>query len=223
MTSVGSLAVRKFRPASWLQKAGFAPQVFIFRNLESGQVVYSQFPYFTQKQVDTLFQRPNWENKKPSTRRDIWKCMCVVDMPDYESSVKLYQNLRRLRHLRDVRMPKEAKSLRKKNDEGSVWYSAQYRPTYAQEAVADLIESLSKTLRHSKEKEATLHWEDPWRMGDKAKYWSPALPTVKHTVMSRLGNSAREQSSILRELGEKAKQEFLKFKEQQKQAESISL
>ncbi|QLL33415.1 hypothetical protein HG536_0E03260 [Torulaspora globosa] len=223
MTGVGNLAVRKFRPASWLQKAGYAPQVFVFRNLESGQVVYSQFPNFTQKQVDTLFQRPNWENKKPSTRRDVWKCMCVVDMPDYESSVKLYQNLRRLRYLRDVRMPKEAQSLRKKNDDGNVWYSAQYRPTYAQEAVADLIESLSKTLRHTKEKEATLHWEDPWRMGDKAKYWSPALPTVKHTVMSRLGNSAREQSSILRELGEKAKQEFLKFKEQQKQADSISL
>ncbi|QLQ80973.1 hypothetical protein HG537_0E03280 [Torulaspora globosa] len=223
MTSVGNLAIRKFRPASWLQKAGFAPQVFIFRNLESGQVVYSQFPHFTQKQVDTLFQRPNWENKKPSTRRDIWKCMCVVDMPDYESSVKLYQNLRRLRYLRDVRMPNETKSLRKKNQEGNIWYSAQYRPTYAQEAVADLIESLSKTLRYTQDKQATLHWEDPWRMGDKSKYWSPILPTVKHTVMNRLGNNAREQSSILRELGEKAKQEFIKFKEQQKQAESISL
>lgn len=223
MTSVGNLAVRKFRPASWLQKAGYAPQVFIFRNLESGQVVYSQFPNFTQNQVDTLFQRPNWENKRPSTRRDIWKCMCVVDMPDYESSVKLYQNLRRLRYLRDVSMPKEANSLRKKNDDGNVWFSMQYRPTYAQEAVADLIESLSKTLRHTKDQQATLHWEDPWRMGDTAKYWTPTLPTVKHSVMSRLGNNAREQSSVLRELGNKAKQEFQKLKEQQKQAESISL
>lgn len=149
--------------------------------------------------------------------------MCVVDMPDYESSVKLYQNLRRLRYLRDVSMPKEANSLRKKNDDGNVWFSMQYRPTYAQEAVADLIESLSKTLRHTKDQQATLHWEDPWRMGDTAKYWTPTLPTVKHSVMSRLGNNAREQSSVLRELGNKAKQEFQKLKEQQKQAESISL
>lgn len=147
----------------------------------------------------------------------------MVDMPNYESSVKLYQNLRRLRYLRDVRLPVDADSMRKKNDDGNIWYSMQYRPTYAQEAVADLIESLQKTIRDVKEQSVTLHWEDPWRMGDKAKYWTPKLPSVNHSVMNRLGNSAREQSSILRELGERAKQEFARIREQEKQADSITL
>lgn len=149
--------------------------------------------------------------------------MCVVDMPSYESSVKLYQNLRRLRYLRDVRLSKEADSMRKKNDEGNIWYSMQYRPTYTQEAVSDLIESLGKTFRDTADHSATLHWEDPWRMGDKAKFWTPKLPNVNHAVMNRLGNSAREQSSLLRELGEKAKQEFARIREQEAQASSISL
>lgn len=112
------IAITKFRPANWLKKAGYAPQVFVFRNLESGQVLYSQFPTFTWAQVEKNFQRPNWENKKPSTRRDIWKCMAVVDLPDYESSVKLYQNLCRLRYLRDVTLSKQAKEMRKKNEFG---------------------------------------------------------------------------------------------------------
>lgn len=213
-------AIAKFRPAAWLQKAGYAPQVFVFRNLESGQVLYSQFPNFAQRQVDTLFQRPNWENKRPSTRRDIWRCMCVIDLPDYDSGVKLYQNLRRLRYLRDVTKPKESNELRKKNEDGHVWYSMQYRPTYTQEAVADLRESLSQS---ENDKQITIHWEDPWRMGDKEKYWTPVLPNIKHATMNRLGNTAREQSSMLRELGEKAKQEFFRQREEQKQADSTTL
>ncbi|GCE96981.1 mitochondrial ous recombination protein 1 [Zygosaccharomyces mellis] len=199
--------VSKFRPATWLEGAGYAPQVFVFRNLETGQVLYSQFPNFTQQQVNKQYQRTDWSNRKPATRRDIWRCMCVVDMPTYESGVKLYQNLCRLKYLRDVRMPQEAQKYRKLNEDGHIWYNSQYRPTYTQEAVADLRESISKSGCNN---HITIHWEDPWRMGDKSKYWTPILPGVQHSLMSRVGNIAREQSSVLRELGDKARQEFQK-------------
>ncbi|AQZ15919.1 MHR1 (YDR296W) [Zygosaccharomyces parabailii] len=213
-------AITKFRPAAWLQKAGYAPQVFVFRNLESGQVLYSQFPNFSQKQVDKQNQRPNWSNRKPSTRRDIWRCMCVVDMPTYESGVKLYQNLCRLKYLRDVREPQEAQQYRKLNEDGHIWYSMQYRPTYAQEAVADLKESI---LKSGSNKDITIHWEDSWRMGDKEKHWTPVLPGVQHSLMSRVGNVAREQSTVLRELGDRAKQEFQKARKEDQKASEMSL
>ncbi|BAO39724.1 mitochondrial homologous recombination protein 1 [Kluyveromyces marxianus] len=215
------IAITKFRPANWLKKAGYAPQVFVFRNLESGQVLYSQFPTFTWAQVEKNFQRPNWENKKPSTRRDIWKCMAVVDLPDYESSVKLYQNLCRLRYLRDVTLSKQAKEMRKKNEFGHTWYSSQFRPTYSQEAVADLRECLLKLKDF--QKSIKVHWEDEWRMGDKEKYWTPVLPELTHTTLQRLGNVAREESVILKELGEKAKSEFAKLRKEADEAKNISL
>lgn len=218
MSKPCSTAASRFRTAQWLQKAGYAPQVFVFRNLESGQVVYSQLPTFTQQQINKVFARPNWENKKPSTRRDIWRCMAVVDLPSYEESVKVYQNLCRLRYLRDVALQKQAQEMRKKNEFGHIWYSAQYRPTYTQEAVADLREALSKSAGNG-----TVHWEDPWRMGDVNKYWSPVLPELKHTVMDRLGNTAREESALLKELGVKAKQEFSKLRQQEQSAQDISL
>lgn len=211
------VAASRFRTANWLKKAGFAPQVFLFRNLESGQVVYSQLPVFSQAQIETLFKRPDWSNKKPSTRRDIWRCMAVVDTPSYEEGVSLYQNLCRLRYLRDVTKAKQADVLRKKDEFGHVWYSAQYRPTYTQEAVADLRESLSK----ANIKNATIHWEDAWRMGDVEKCWKPVLPELQHAVMSKLGNSAREQSALLKELGLKAKQEFAKLRAQEEAAREL--
>ncbi|CEP63754.1 mitochondrial 54S ribosomal protein mL67 LALA0_S09e01750g [Lachancea lanzarotensis] len=198
------VAASRFRTAQWLQKAGFAPQVFLFRNLESGQVIYSQMPVFAQHQIDMQFKRPDWSNKKPSTRRDVWRCMAVVDLPTYDQGVQLYQDLCRLRYLRDVRETKKTDSLRKKNEDGHVWYSAQYRPTYGQEAVADLREALAKTATIM----GQIHWEDEWRMGDVGKHWNPVLPHVKHAVIPRTGNFAREQSAILRALGERAKLAF---------------
>ncbi|CAR24866.1 mitochondrial 54S ribosomal protein mL67 [Lachancea thermotolerans CBS 6340] len=213
------VAPARFRTAQWLKKAGFAPQVFLFRNLESGQVIYSQVPVFNQHQIDALFQRPDWANKKPSTRRDIWRCMAVVDLRSYEEGVHVYQNLCRLRYLRDVTQVKKADALRKKNEDGHVWYSAQYRPTYTQEAVADLREALSK----AGVAQGQIHWEDRWRMGDVEKHWSPVLPQLQHSVISRLGNSAREQSVIMRELGERAKQEFAKLRERENAARELSV
>ncbi|AMD19211.1 HBR310Wp [Eremothecium sinecaudum] len=199
-----TVSTSRFRTAKWLQKSGFAPQVFLFRNLESGQVVYSQLPHFSQRQIDVNFYRPNWENKKPSTRPDIWRCMAVVDLKTYEDSVKLYQNLCRLRYLREVPKRSEAEAMRKRNEWGHIWYSAQFRPTYTQEAVADLIEALSKVADFA----TTVHWEDPWRMGDYEKYWKPVLPGLKHEFMTRKGNFAREESAILKQLGERAKLAF---------------
>ncbi|SCV03407.1 LAME_0H10176g1_1 [Lachancea meyersii CBS 8951] len=198
------VAPARFRTAKWLQKAGFAPQVFLFRNLESGQVIYSQLPVFAQYQIDAQFKRPDWANRKPSTRRDVWRCMAVVDLPNYDQGVQLYQDLCRLRYLRDVLDPKKADALRKKNEDGHVWYSAQYRPTYGQEAVADLREALSKTSASTSQ----IHWEDEWRMGDIGRHWTPVLPHVKHDVLPRMGNPAREQSAILRALGDRAKLAF---------------
>lgn len=142
----------------------------------------------------------------------------MVDLPSYEESVKVYQNLCRLRYLRDVALQKQAQEMRKKNEFGHIWYSAQYRPTYTQEAVADLREALSKSAGNG-----TVHWEDPWRMGDVNKYWSPVLPELKHTVMDRLGNTAREESALLKELGAKAKQEFSKLRQQEQSAQDITL
>ncbi|SCV05585.1 LANO_0H10726g1_1 [Lachancea nothofagi CBS 11611] len=213
------VAPTRFRTAKWLHKAGFAPQVFLFRNLESGQVIYSQLPVFTHHQIDSLFKRPDWANKKPSTRRDIWRCMAVVDLPNYEQGVQTYQNLCRLRYLRDVAEVKKADSLRKKNEFGHVWYSAQFRPTYTQEAVADLKEALLKAQVGS----AQIHWEDQWRMGDLEKHWTPILPQLKHSVLSRIGNSAREESAILRELGDRAKLEFVKLSNQETAASELSV
>lgn len=205
-------AISRFRPASWFEKTKIIPpQVYIFRNLEYGQVLYSQFPNFSQNQLDKLFVRPNWSNRKPSLRRDIWKCMCVVNLQNYQQSVQLYQNLCRLRYLRDVAQHKDNDKLRKKDSNGHVWFSGQYRPTFCQEAVADLRESLLKMFEGSAQaetqatpaKKPSIYWEDPWRMGDKEKYWNSSVFDalgLEHKLIDRVGNTAREESVVLKEL-----------------------
>ncbi|SMN20837.1 similar to Saccharomyces cerevisiae YDR296W MHR1 Protein involved in homologous recombination in mitochondria [Maudiozyma saulgeensis] len=193
--------ISRFRPAQWLQKKGLAPHVYLFRNLEKGQVVYSQMPLVSQRQIDPLFLRPNWDNKKPSTRRDLWKCMAVVRVPSHLAAVQLFQNLSRLRYMRDVLYSRENDKLRMKNDMGRVWHSGHFRPGFAQEAVADLKESLLK-LDDNSGGEATIFWEDPWRMGDLEKYWTKELPSVKHEMIDRNCNVAREESQILKELAQ---------------------
>lgn len=60
-------------------------------------------------------------------------------------------------------------------------------------------------------------------MGDKEKYWTPVLPELTHTTLQRLGNVAREESVILKELGEKAKSEFAKLRREADEAKNISL
>lgn len=136
--------------------------------------------------------------------------MCVVDLGDYMDAVQLYQNLVRLRYMRDVLYAKENDKLRLKNEWGNVWNSGLFRPTFTQEAVADLRESLLKldsgsgsgTKKDVDQNllDATIYWEDAWRMGDKEKYWTPVLPNVHHELMERTFNTSREESAMLKEL-----------------------
>ncbi|KAH3673265.1 hypothetical protein WICMUC_003724 [Wickerhamomyces mucosus] len=195
----------RFRSAKWLEKNSFAPQVFVFRNLESGQVIYSQLPTFSEYQIKLLFQRPNWQNRKPSTRRDIWKIMAVVDFKNYDSAVVAYQSLVRLRSMRDLNLKNIAMKFRPRNQDGNIWYSAQYRPIYTQEAVSD-ISNVLETLK----KEAKIHWEDEWRKGD-LQNWNSDL--VSHELLDRVGLQTPKE--LLDQLRIKAREEFKKLKESQ--------
>lgn len=215
-------SVSRFRPGAWLADKGYAPHVYLFRNLERGQVVYSQMPVVGPKQsTGKQFAQPSWDNRLPPQRRDLWKCMAVVAAPSYASAVQLFQNLTRLRHMRDVQAaPKaQAQAMRKKNEFGRVWYSGQFRPVHAQEAVADLREALLK-LDGGEGNSATVYWEDPWRMGDLDTHWKPVLPGLKHEVIARDCNTAREESQVLKELGLRTLQGMRSAKEKAKAPES---
>ncbi|GMM35419.1 Mhr1 protein [Saccharomycopsis crataegensis] len=206
-----NLAAR-FHDAKWLLSKGYSPSVYLFRNLESGQVIYSQFPYFAERQIKKQFQRPNWQNRLPSTRKDIWRIMSVVSFDNHEKAVDAYNALVELRHLRDVGQKKLANSFRKKNEDGNIWYSAQYRPTWTQESVADL----TTVIDELKLENTKIFWEDLWRKGDD-KYWNQEL--VEHRQLEKF--SPREESVVLKRLGEKVKAEFALLKESQN-AETLS-
>ncbi|CCH46264.1 putative transcription factor, mitochondrial [Wickerhamomyces ciferrii] len=190
----------KFRGANWLQKNDFAPQIFLFRNLETGQVLYSQLPEFSDYQIKKQFQRPNWENRRPKTRPDIWRIMAVANFPTYESSIKAFESLVHLRTLRDVVTKDVAMKYRPKNEDNHIWYSGQFRPVYTQEAVADL----NNVIQHIGSK-TTIFWEDEWRKGD-SSHWKPEL--VQHETMNRTGT--RIQSALLDELRVKGRELFQK-------------
>lgn len=192
----------RFRPAGWLQKNEFGPQVFIFRNIESGQVIYSQTPKITDYQITKQFQRPNWENRKPKLRRDIWRIMAVVTTSNYESAVGIYESLVQLRSMRDLTLKKVAMKFRPRNKDGNIWCSAQFRPIYSQEAVSDL----SSSIDHIQDN-VTILWEDSWRKGD-LKNWNENL--VKHETLDRA--SLETPKSLLEELRVKARNEFLKLR-----------
>ncbi|EGW35362.1 uncharacterized protein SPAPADRAFT_58587, partial [Spathaspora passalidarum NRRL Y-27907] len=135
---LGARVAQGDKSAEELDKLGFAPQIFLFKNLFSGQVLYSKVPAYHQDQIDEQFVAPNWQNRKPSRRNDLWKIMCIANFANFEYSNAAYEGLVQLRKVRDVEQKKEAQAMRKKNDDGNIWYSGQYRPTYSQEAVADL-------------------------------------------------------------------------------------
>ena len=186
------------KTAAELERLGLAPQVFLFKNLFSGQVLYSQVPAYHQDQIDAQFIRPNWENRKPSRRNDLWRVMAVAEFSLYEYAVAAYKGLVHLRHLRDVELQKEAKAMRKKNDEGNVWYLGQYRPTYSQEAVADLGHVIDEFgLSGSK-----IFWENVWRKGGD-EHWSA---DVEHEVLPPL--NPKHQSIFLDELRQKSVEAF---------------
>ncbi|CCK73015.1 mitochondrial 54S ribosomal protein mL67 KNAG_0M01620 [Huiozyma naganishii CBS 8797] len=201
--------MNKFRTAKWLMKHGSQPQVYLFRHLEKGSVVYSQFPRVTKQSLEKGYPRPCWDNKKPEGRRDLWKLMCLVRTGSHESAVQLYQNLNRLRYMRDVLYPSQAQKWRKLNEDKRIWYSGQFRPVYGQEAVADLRESLLKlNLGDSQGSEppnigpVTIFWEDLWRMGNKDTHWQEKdFPfPIQHEQIPREGNVVREESALIKEL-----------------------
>lgn len=193
-----------------LMRLSMAPQVYVFKNLFSGQVLYSQVPAFHQDQIDEQFTRPNWENRKPSRRNDLWRIMCVASFENYEYAVAAYKGLVQLRQARDVVQKKEANALRKKNDEGNVWYAGQYRPTYSQEAVADMAHVIEEFELDG----TTLMWESLWRKGEDT-HWRSDL--VEHDSLPPF--NPRDQSILLDELRSKAVEEFAKLRQQEQNQE----
>jgi len=134
--------------------------------------------------------------------------MAVATFPDYEGAIKAYDSLVQLRNMRDVSQKKEAMKFRPRNKENHIWYSAQYRPIYTQEAVADL-----NTVVKYLQKTTTIHWEDEWRKGD-LKHWNDEL--VQHEVLDRAG--IKTQVALLDQLREKGRLAFEKLKQEEKQA-----
>lgn len=192
-----STTTEGMKSIKWLNKRSYPPNVYLFRHLERGSIVYSQTPYPTASDINTLWPQPNGTNKKPiyGSRRDLWKLMCFVKMPEYDQSNQLYRDMVYLRHMRDIKGVNVGD--RVKNGMGQVWYSGQYRPVYGQEAVADLRECLLKRGSPAKEEEVVVYWEDIWRMGDESTYWTQ-LEKVKHKTVPRIGNTSREESEILK-------------------------
>lgn len=189
-----------------MEKLNLAPQVFLFKNLFSGQVLYSQVPAYHQNQIDEQFGMSNWQNRKPSRRNDLWRIMCVANFQSYDYAIAAYEGLVQLRKLRDGAMRKEANQLRKKNEEGNIWYSGQYRPTYSQEAVADLAHVIEEfDLEGTK-----LLWENLWRKGDD-EHWKSDL--VEHDSLPPF--NPKYQSILLDEVRQMAMVEFAKLREQE--------
>lgn len=201
---LGSRLAQGEKTIEQLQQLNLGPQVFLFKNLFSGQVLYSQVPGFHQDQIDAQFKRPNWENRKPSRRNDLWRIMCVANFSNYEYAEAAYKGLLQLREARDIVQKKEAKALRKKDDEGNTWYSGQYRPTHSQEAVADLAHVIDEFELEN----TTLLWESVWRKGDD-EHWRHDL--VEHEALPPF--NPQHQTVLLDEVREKAVEAFRQARE----------
>lgn len=201
---LGARIAQTKKTAEELASLEFGPQVFLFKNIFSGQVIYSQVPAYHQNQIDEQFPRPNWENRKPARRNDLWRIMAVATFENYEYAKAAYDGLVQLRRVRDVWQSDQAKAMRRKNDEGNTWYSGQYRPTYSQEAVADLACVVDEF-----ELEGTkVDWESLWRKGDD-EYWRGDL--VEHSEMKIVGS--KDESVLLDELRVRAVEEFKRLRE----------
>jgi hypothetical protein len=196
----------KFRNSFWLKSNDFAPQVFLFRNIETGQVVYSQTPHVTKYQIKQQFFRPNKENKKPHPRHDIWRPLAVAQFSDYQKAVQAYHGLVELRYMREVSKKTESQSLRKLNDYNRIWCSGQYRPTYTMESTADLSTIIDE-LKLSEN--CKIYWDGLWWSGD-SKNWNEE---VKHLDMERFGR--REKFVILDEIRMKGLLDFASSQSQQ--------
>jgi len=202
----------KFRTAFWLRENEFAPQIYLFRNIESGQVIYSQTPHVTKYQIKQQFFRPNWENKNPSKRRDLWRPLAVAQFQNYEQTIRAYHALVELRFMREVTKKKEAEAMRKRNIYNQIWYSGQYRPTWSQEAAADLS-TVIDTLNFK----TKIYWDSLWRKGED-KHWNNDL--VEHKEMEQVG--AREKFVVLDEIRKKGLEDFKLAEQKRKEIENSS-
>ncbi|KAL6017090.1 mitochondrial recombination protein 1 [Candidozyma auris] len=188
---LGARVAQGYKTKEDLQRLNMAPQVFMFKNLFSGQVLYSQVPAYHQDQIDASFPRPNWENRRPARRNDLWRVMCVVNFANYDYAIAAYDGLMKLRQVRDIHKAKEAKSMRRKNDEGNTWYYGQYRPSHSQEAIADLAHVIDEfELENTK-----IFWENTWRKGDDS-HWR--LDLIEHDSLPPF--TGKFQSVVLDEM-----------------------
>lgn len=201
---LGSRLAQGYKTQEELANLNLAPQIYMFKNLFSGQVLYSQVPGYHQDQIDSQFLRPNWENRKPSRRTDLWRIMCVVNFSNYEYAVAAYDGLLQLREARDIHLKSEAKAMRKKNEEGNTWYSGQYRPTHAQEAIADLAHVIDEFELEN----TTAFWESLWRKGGD-EHWRNDL--VMHESLPVF--NPKYQSVLLEEMKDMALAEFARMRE----------
>lgn len=201
---LGLRLAQGYKTPEELARLELAPQIYMFKNLFSGQVLYSQVPGFHQDQIDAQFLRPNWENRKPARRTDLWRIMCVVNFSNYEYAEAAYNGLLQLREARDIHLKRDAKAMRKKNDDGNTWYSGQYRPTHAQEAIADLAHVIDEFELDS----TTAFWESLWRKGAD-EHWRNDL--VMHEELPVF--NPKYQSVLLEEMKDMAIAEFAKMRE----------
>lgn len=197
------VAEGKKSPAE-LHRLGMAPQVFMWKNIFLGQVLYTQVPAFHQKQINQQFIQPNWQNRRPLRRNDLWRVMAVATFDNYDYAVAAYQGLVDLRRARDTVLKKQAQEMRRKDDEGNTWYLGQYRPTYTQEAVADLNHVIDEFGLENTE----VAWELLWRKGDDL-LWDAEL--VRHSELPAF--SPKDQTVMLDELRLKALEAFAKERE----------
>lgn len=182
--------------ARWLKAFQQAPMVTAFRNLESGQVLFTQTLHPQQFYINQQFKWPNWQNKKPTDRKDIWRPLAVAEMPSHKEAVRLYRNLVLLRQRRDMYERDQAQAWRKKSAEGNIWFANQYRPTYTFEAVADLVSAIEEVQTSQGEQstpsEAIIHWDSEFRKGDE-KHWEGLK--IDHQLLPR--HNPREQFAVL--------------------------
>lgn len=186
------------RSARWLRNFKQGPIVSAFRNLETGQVLFSQTLHPQQFYIDQQFKWPNWQNKKPTTRKDIWRPLAVTQLPTWDLAVQLYKNIVQLRDQRDWLSRKQANDWRRKNSDGNIWFWNQYRPTYSHEAVADLLSAI-EAINPSKDRAVIIHWDHLYRKGP-ADIWKDL--NVQHLDMMR--HNPREQFVLLNEIRSKA-------------------
>lgn len=188
------------RTARWLIQNNCGPNIFAFRNIETGQVLFSQSLRPKEEDIERQFQFANWQNRKPKTRKDVWRPMAVAQLPDHKAAVRFYVNLMKLRYMRDRSDKTLVNTWRKKNQDGNIWFYSQFRPTYTQEAVADL----ASAIEAENGVPVTIHWENEWRRGADSN-WEGL--NVSHEYIPR--HNPREQYVVLKRLSDATFQKFV--------------